>query len=74
MEAQMGEEAGDQEEGRHPKHVDGKEQYAKRDAGVAVLDDPDPRWRRQKRHRRVQDNAEQQGKAPDRVEGVQPFR
>ena len=27
-----------------------------------------------KRHRRVQDNAEQQGIAPDRVESVQPLR
>ena len=30
MKTQMREEAGDQEEGRHPEHVDGKEQHAKR--------------------------------------------
>ena len=74
MEAHMGEEAGDQEEGRHPEHVDGKEQHAERHAGMAVLDDPDSGRRRQERHRRVQDDAEQQGIAPDCVEGVQPFR
>ena len=33
METQMREEAGDQEEGRHPEHVDGKEQHAKRGLG-----------------------------------------
>jgi predicted secreted Zn-dependent protease len=63
-----------QKERCHPEHVDGEEQHAKRDAGLAILDDPDSRWCRDKRHRRVQDNAEQQGIAPDRVESVQPLR
>jgi hypothetical protein len=44
METEMGKETGDQEEGRHPEDVDGEEQDAKRDAGMAVLDDPDPGW------------------------------
>jgi hypothetical protein len=41
MKAQMGKEARDQEEGRHPKHVNDKEQYAEDQAWMAVLDDPD---------------------------------
>ena len=74
MEAQMGKEPGNQEEGRHPEDVDDKEQHAERHAGMTVLDDPDPGWCRNERNRRVQDDAEQQGKAPDRIEGMQTFR
>jgi hypothetical protein len=74
METHMAEETRDQEEGRHPEHVDGKEQHAERHAGMTVLNDPYPDRRRNKGKRCVQDDAEQQGTAPDRVKRVQPFR
>jgi hypothetical protein len=48
METHMGEETGNQEKGRHPEHVDGKEQHRERHAGMTVLDDPDPGGRRKK--------------------------
>jgi hypothetical protein len=74
METHMGEETGNQEKGRHPKHVNGKEQHGERCTGMTVLDNPEPGGRRNERHGRVQDNAEQQSQPSDRVERVQPFR
>jgi hypothetical protein len=74
MKAHVSEEAGNQEEGRHPKHVDGKEQHGERRTGMTVLDDPEPRGRRNERQGCMQDDAEQEGEPSDRVESVQPFR
>jgi hypothetical protein len=74
MEAHVGEEAGNQEEGRHSEHVNDKEQRGECYTGMSVLDYPEPLRCRNERHGRVQDNAEQQGESSDRVERVQSFR
>jgi hypothetical protein len=74
METHMGEETRYQEKGRHPEHVNGKEQHGERRTGMTVLDNPKPGGRWNERQGRVQDNAEQQGEPSDRVERVQPFR
>jgi hypothetical protein len=74
METHMGEKTGNQKESRHPEHMDGKEQHPECDAGMTVLDDPDPGRCRNEWEGCVQDDAEQQGEAPDGVQGMQPIR
>ena len=73
MKAHAGEETGHQEEGRHPEDMDGEGQQAHEQAWMGVLDEPEPGRGRHERHCRVQDDAEQQGAAPERIEGVEPF-
>ena len=64
----MGEQAGDQEEGRHAEQVDDEEQTAGPDRALIVGDDPD--LGRKEGHGAVQHHPQQQGPAPQRVEPV----
>lgn len=54
MEAHVGEEAGDLEEGRHAKGVGGEEQHPERQAAMAVFDHPELHWGWQEREGRVE--------------------
>ena len=64
----------DQEERRHPKHVDDEEGHAKGNARRVVGDWPAGDGKsRQKRNGRVQHHAGQQREPANRIEGMQPF-
>lgn len=67
----MGEQAGDQEEGRHAKQVNGEEQPRRADGPALVRHDPD--LLREERQAGVQHDAKQQRTRPQRIEPVQPL-